>query len=490
MKLAVLCDMHMGSVHSPQYAFFQYFANKMEEDNIPCILCLGDITAYGEKEVFDAYVKEMSRFNHHYVIGNSDVRSEKTQAAFLGEATGFDISLDGIRILGINTPFGKIEEKDRPAILGMQDGEVLAMHHSIHMLDEDSRAFITKVAEEKALTILHGHSHKTFDFVLGKSRVLGFRAADPDKSIGDYPCVTYVEMTKDGVSYEEVLRKAPQSVLKDIEGHFGISCVDNHRDVAYALEKNVYGVELRCNGAGWEPDDTLIPLIDAWREKTHGYLSVHMPNLRFRDGEITGKDTWYQAVDYAKKVGADGLTIHPPRVKKPDMQQGGKAWQEFLQLYLYAVEAMPERVKVGIENLHMEADETDDDKRGFGYCPDEVLSWIAAINDHFGRERVGHTLDVGHARNNGPLAQKFPCSRWYELMGSKTVAYHIHQIVPNEYGLSNHNAIEQWLAPVISYAAFFYSWEANIINHCPVFLEVRGCENYQKSIDAFQLLLD
>jgi hypothetical protein len=75
------------------------------------------------------------------------------------------------------------------------------------------------------------------------------------------------------------------------------------------------------------------------------------------------------------------------------------------------------------------------------------------------------------------------------MMGDKIVAYHIHQVLAAEKGMQNHNAIENWLGPIINYSSFFYSWEKNVINHKPVFLEVKGCVNYQKSIDAFDELL-
>ena len=52
--------------------------------------------------------------------------------------------------------------------------------------------------------------------------------------------------------------------------------------------------------------------------------------------------------------------------------------------------------------------------------------------------------------------------------------------------LTNHRAIEDWLGPVICYASYFYAWRENILNHAPIFLEVRGCENYEKSIQAFE----
>ena len=136
--------------------------------------------------------------------------------------------------------------------------------------------------------------------------------------------------------------------------------------------------------------------------------------------------------------------------------------------------------------MHFEKHEVLDDTRGFGYIPPEVCLWIAAVNDAVGqKERVRHLLDVGHARSNGLLARVYPVSRWYEIMGRKTIGYHIHQVSGKT---GNHHPLESWLGPDINYSSFFHCWEKNVLNHAPIFLEVKGWENYQKSIEAFSRL--
>lgn len=483
MKIALICDMHMPKdKNSIQWQFFLKSIEKIKKDGINTIICLGDITAFGEYNAFEEYLKVMDSFEHYYVIGNSDVRSKSTQSLFQEKSNGFHIECENINLLGINTPYARIEKRDMDAIDSLSDGDVLFFHHSIPALCEESRSFIEKIAEEKALTIIHAHSHKWLDYTLEKSRVVCLRAIDPDKSIGDYPCITYFDT--DSKKLTEVLFENANNAALDARKYFGISCVDNFADVAYAADNNVFGVELRCNGKDWKPDLSLVPLIEKWRSKTGGYLSVHMPNLKWKDGKMEGVEQWYRAVEYAKAVNTDGMTIHPPRVKNNEFKD---ARSEFLKLYKYAVESMGDSVNIGIENLHMAKGETDNEQRCFGYIPEEVSAWIDEINKAIGKEnRVRHTLDVGHARNNGIFSQMFPISRWYEIMGKRTVAYHIHQVIHGENGLKNHTAIEGWFGPMISYASYFYAWEKNIINHVPIFLEVKGWENYEKSIKAFE----
>ena len=342
---------------------------------------------------------------------------------------------------------------------------------------------MTRICEEKELVILYAHLHRKLFNTVGKSKCFGIRAVDPDKSFGSWPCVTYFDTETDEV--EEVMLEVSADTVWSAREMFGISCVDNHRDVAYAAENKLYGVELRCNGKGWEPDLSLLPVIERWRKAGGVYLSVHMPNLHWRDGQLHGVDVWQKAVEYAKIVGADGLTIHPPRVKLKDFAEGH---DKLLEQYIYVVENIPESVNIGIENLHMSKGEDPAD-RAFGYIPSEVASWIDELNEVTKRKNpIGHTLDVGHARNNVALASEYPISRWYEAMGGRTVAYHIHQVMQKEEGLKNHNAIEDWFGPQISYVSFFHHWEHGTINRVPVFLEVKGAENFEKSIKAFDVV--
>lgn len=496
MRIAIICDVHMPENRdSSQCAFLLRAVEQMKADNIKTVIALGDVTSYGEYDAAQFYNELVKDFDSYFLLGNAEIRNPNTAGAFLASAKNIDITAENRRILGINTPYGDITDEDRERLCSMHGGDIVLMHHGPHIINEDSRTFIKKLAEEKSITIIHAHSHKKFDYKIGESRIIGLRALDPDKSIGDFPCITYVDIMENEILTEERCFGVPRSTLSDVRDYFGLSCVDNHKDVEYAIKNKVPYIELRCNGGDWFPDMSLIPKLEEWRKVTKGYLSIHMPNLRWKDGTVSGEDKWIQAVAYAIKTGANSLTMHPPRVKKADMPDGTDVWNRFVALYAYAVKNVGCDVKAGIENLHMSDSEqssrVNPDELHFGYTPEEVTSWIDAVNNALGiKGRVGHILDVGHARNNGDYASIYPSSRWYEIMGNKTVAYHIHQVTPTENGALNHNAIENWFGPLISYVSFFHCWGNGTLNHVPVFLEVQGSENFEKSIKAFERILE
>ncbi len=483
MKIGLICDSHMPpNSDSAQRSFCLRAAEMFKNDGIKTVITLGDITAFGEVAALSDYLDMFSSFEHFAVCGNSDVRNPDTAQSLIERCPGFEFLSDGIRILGINSSYARIEKEDREKLMTLNDGDVVVLHHPPERMEAESREFFEKLMAEKSLTVLYGHLHRKLISERGKSKLFGIRAIDPDKSFGDFPCVTYYD-TETGEREEKLITVSTDAIF-NLREHFGISCVDNHRDVEYATENKLFGVELRCNGKGWEPDLSLIPKLDAWRKAGGKYLSVHMPNLYWQEGSLIGEETWMKATQYANDVGADGLTIHPPRIKLCDMKE---AHDKLLELYVYVVKNVGKNVKIGIENLHTHRGETDTPERCFGYVPSEVSAWIDEINAAIGeKDRVGHTLDVGHARNNAPFANVYPVSRWYEQMGKRTVAYHIHQVVQKEEGLKNHNPIENWFGPQISYASFFLHWQNETINRRPVFLEVKGAENFEKSIKAFE----
>lgn len=489
-RIGLLCDMHLSDNRkSPQYAFLCNAVEQMKKEHVDVVICLGDISSYGELQAWELYEEALQEFEHYEVVGNSDVRNIAAREKIMALAGTAEFTVGSRHVYGLNTPDGEITSEDRKRLDCVKNGDIIFLHHYIQAMKKESGQWLKELAERVSVTILHGHGHRHFDYYLHNSRVLGMRGMDPDKAMGDFPCINYLDVSETEVSLKEQVIGLPKEYLEDTARYFGLSCVENRKDVAFAIEHSIKYVELRCNGGDWKADLELLPILKQWRQKTDGYLSVHMPNLYYKNGCICGQEQWMEALEYANCIGAESLTLHPPRARICDMLPGSAVWNSMLKLYVTVANSIPRTTKMGIENLHKASEEKLDECRGFGYRPEEVSAWIDAINEELGEKRVGHVLDVGHARNNGTFAQRYPSSKWYQMMGDKAVAYHIHQVVPTEAGLKNHNAIENWFGPMINYTSFFYAWHENILNHAPVFLEVKGSENYAKSIMAFEQIM-
>lgn len=488
-KIAVLCDMHLSAdARSPQYAWLLRAVERMKADGIKHVVALGDLTAFGDPSAWQLYLDAVCDFEHMEIIGNSDIRNKNTEKCLESLTEHPEMTLGERRFIGLSTPRGLISENDFARLDSAKDGDVVCLHYYLDALKEPSKSRFLKAIEAKKLTVLHGHAHKDFDYTVGSSRVLGFRGLDPDKAIGGYPAIQYLTFG-DTVACEEIAFDVDFDTARDLSSWLGVSCVNYLEDIRYAKEKGIRYIELRCDKKAWFCSEPIVALINAWRSETNGFLSVHMPNLSWKDGAVAGVEKWNSALEDALRLGADHLTVHPPRrTSRLAVLESKECFEALLAHYVSAVQRLPKCVTVGIENLHSEPGEVCDETRCFAYTPDEVTLWIEAINQALGDpSRVGHVLDVGHARNNGSLAKEYPISRWYLEMGARAAAYHIHQSVKQENGqLKNHKPIDSWFGPMINYSGFLWSWEKGLLNHAPVFLEVKGWENHEKSMIGFE----
>ena len=216
-----------------------------------------------------------------------------------------------------------------------------------------------------------------------------------------------------------------------------------------------------------------------------------MPNIKYNGKDFSGKEEFLKGIEIAKKINVKGITVHPPKIKKSLLINDDKLFNEIITFYASAFRTLNKAVKIGFENIHKTKDEQgiEISELGFGYIPEDIILLSESVNKILNGNRVGLVLDVGHTKNNGTLSSIYTVGRWLEMVGDKTVAYHIHQVIKTEDGLKNHKSIENWFGPLISYASFFYAFVENIIKKVPIFIEVRGKDNYVKSIEAFNKLI-
>lgn len=492
ITFAVVADLHLTKKkNTAQYAAFHW---AIQDINARCpdfAVIAGDITAYGDAEAI-AFFKEKVKsieVSYRVVTGNADVRTKETIPAALEMCDKASLEYKGRNIVCVNTADAHIYEDDRSKIRKCGDGDILIMHHNMDALDEESKAFLGTWAEQHKGLIIHGHNHRDRDYMVGQTRCIGIRCLDPDKSIGKGPCFVYFTLDGEEVQMEERLFRFSHSNVKDFRDKLGISCFDIYQDIDFAMEHNLKNIEIRKFDGSDEELAYLQDKVDQWRKAGGDIVSVHMPNLYWNGEGVDGLDKWYDALRIVKAVGAETVTIHPPRyVYIKDMMPGSCTWNRLVEIFAERIGELPLTTKAGIENIHFLSKDISEEERYFGYLPEEILNFVDALNSSYGYERVGMVFDIGHARNNGPLFKRNVLSDWFGAVGKKTTAYHIHQSVPVPGRLQNHTAITDWMAaPSICFVSFIWAWQMNILNHCPMFMEMKTKENCNISLEAFNL---
>lgn len=495
LKFVVMADTHLPDVKgTAQYAALDWAIDDINKKQPQFAIMAGDITATGDICAFDAFSEKIKELKvpSYIVIGNSDLRTAANIGYAQKQRSGYTIEVDNTRIVCLNTPDANICESDRQEILKSGDGAVMVLHHSLEGLNADSREFLTNWASTHKGYIIHAHSHRNRDYYIEKTRVFGIRCIDPDKSIENPPCISYFEIDGEELKLTESCFDFPRDNMGDFREKLGISCFHIYDDIDFAMQNNIKNIEIRTYDGSDEELEFLKEKVAQWRVWGGACVSVHMPNLKWNGEGVDGIEMWNKAVRIARELKVETVTVHPPRyVRIGDMNQGGEIWNFLTEYFYERISELLTTTNVGIENIHSSDAEIDDENRCFGYKPEEILGFVDELNKKFGYERVGVVFDIGHAKNNGPHAARNTIGVWEKLVGQRTTAYHIHQVIMTEHGMENHTAITNWAGgPYICYSTFMWSWQNNVVNHKPMFMEMRKIESCETSIKALDKYIE
>ena len=392
-------------------------------------------------------------------------------------------------VVAVDSSEGMITESERHSIesvVGVARGRypVVVTHFPPAKMEFGSRGWFVGFLERARVSlVLVGHLHRNHSYVIGKTEVHEIRCLDPDKAIGGTSDLTVFHL--DGGHWQRSDISFPlgsADTWSDNEKNafarlLGISCTDDPLGgLDFATTAGVRYVELRDNAAD-VPRILLRRKLAAWRHTGGAYLSWHVPNIRWdtERAELVCRDQWQASLELALSLGAQALTVHTPSVPVELMDSGSARWCNILETYSEDLSpAARQGIVIGIENSHMYAGECSGPSRRFGCLPDECYQWIVALRDRLGDDCVGLLLDVGHARNNPPFSNRITLGQWYALLGGEAVGLHLHQVVETSCGMQNHEPIYDAFAPLISCSSLLWAWKTGQLNHCPMFLEVRG----------------
>lgn len=501
-KIAVISDIHLSDLPgTAQEAALRYALSRLQEEKPAVVLVLGDVTAAGTLEAADRVrtVLDESGLCFRMVPGNSD---ERTPALYTAVAER----------LTVNTPFysdryavglldiheGRLTPQGRDALTDMIEGAggrevILGSHYPLEVCLEDP--VVRKVIESEKISLFVGaHFHYDQEHRGGEMAMHIVRGLDPDKAIGAPPAVSLFEL-KDRewkLSYipfdDGTVTGWSSSMRQEFIGLLGFSCMSKSLEGLHeASLHDVRCVELRSHDAILAPKEELLTTVTEWRDSGGRILSMHMPDLSYENerSEITGIDTFRDAVSLALELGVERMTLHVPRAPVSLLRPDSEAWNNLTSTFLELLkEPIAKDVTIGVENMHMNPGEAADDSRRFGYLPDECCRWVEGLRKKSGYNSIGVHLDIGHARNNHPFSKKVSVGQWYVLIGKEVVGYHLHQV---SRMMENHNPITDVYGPMISLSSFFWGWKTGGLCHAPMFLEIRS-DNFQDTVDSLQCI--
>lgn len=481
MKLCFMCDLHLPyDKNALQYDVLDWAIDDVIKKKTDCIIYAGDVTCDGNFEVYKWFVQKMQGLNIPFIFipGNSDLRFAESIDRIYKISSPCKNDLNGTLIFAINDSKNTISEEDFSALEEADDDSIVFMHHPVYGLSQESRDLFMKWrAEHKNTMVFFGHTHKSGTSMCNVS----LQAMDPDKAIGENPCITYYD------TETRELRKAYYfcPVPTDLYGHFGVACYNVADHMEFAIRNKLKNVELRPNCTGVEVDE-IKSLVSRWRSAGGENLSIHLPDIAYKDGEVVGSKNLDTLIDLAVSIKADRFTQHVPVVSVDTVRTDNAALEKIADFLANKLNSVTSPVVIGVENMHMTSGEKTDGTRRFGYIPEECLEFMQLLASKC-KHKVGINFDIGHARNNAPYSQTYQISTWFSQVGKYIVGYHIHQVLSEDSVFKNHMPITDIYGCLISYASFFRCWAEGKINKAPVVFEMDHKDAYDITLKTFDV---
>jgi len=482
MKICFMCDLHLPfNQDALQYDVLKWAAEDVIKKQPDCVAFVGDVTCDGNEEAYEYFVKVMkdTGIPFFYIPGNSDLRCSETKDSIYRNASTCKNEMNGVTIFAVNDSDRNISDEQFNELNNAGKNSIVFMHHPITSHNEQT---ILKLSEwrknHSEVKLFYGHLHCS-DVC---ENTISLQAMDPDKSIGESPCITYYD------SETKELRKAYyfSPVPTDIYDSFGISCYKPIEQIKFAIENELKHIELRPNCVDVEDVEILKNLVKCWRDSGGESLSIHLSDIGWANGNVTASEKHDKLVELVKLLKADRITQHVPLVSVKEVRDNPEILTAICACLAEKLNSIDHNIVVGIENMHMTAKDKPDDTRRFGYIPEECIEFMEMLAVKC-KHNVGINFDIGHARNNAPYSQKYQISTWLSMIGKYAVGYHIHQVNYEDGVFENHMPITDIYGHLISYASFFKYWSSERINKVPVIFEMRPENAYEITLKTFDI---
>ena len=479
MKICFMCDLHLPfDKNALQYNVLEWAISDIYRKKPDCVVYAGDVTCDGNIDVYKWFIKRMqsTQIPFLFIPGNSDLRCKDCCGEIKTICSECENDFGSIKIFAVNDCDAKISDEQLKMIEKSDETSIVFMHHPIEALSpECSKKMLEWDKNHQETPLFYGHLHKT---KIQDNRI-SLQALDPDKAIGECPCITYYDT--DTKEFRQAYYFSP--VPKDLNEYFGVSCYNSIDHINFCIENSLKNLELRPNCISEDQKD-LAEHITRWRKNGGENLCIHLPDVVYKDGEVKTKDI-EQFIELANRLNADRFTQHVPCVSVGTIKSEPLVLEKICDYLTEKYNKVDREIVIGVENMHMTAAEKADDTRRFGYIPEECLQFMKMLDSKC-NHKVGINFDIGHARNNAPFSQKYQISTWLSQVGKYIVGYHIHQVTHTDGNFDNHMPITDIYGKLISYASFFKYWSSGKINKVPLIFEMRPQGSYETTLKTFK----
>jgi len=480
MNICLMCDLHLPfDKNALQYDVLDWAIADIVQKSPDCVIFAGDITCDGNPETHKTFLQKMQGLTmpFFFIPGNSDLRCTESRAEIQRICSCCESDVNGIKIYALNDCNLQLSEEQLSALEHAEDDSIVFMHHPIALFSQPYQDQLLHWQEQHKKTMLfYGHRHES----KVDGTTVSLQALDPDKAIGECPCLTYYDTDTKQLRKTHYISPVPD----DFYDYFGICCYDPLKHIDFCIEKGLKFLELKPECVHCD-HTALLEKVTAWRNRGGENLSIHLNDVKYDNGSIKA-DEIDRLMQLANLLKADRFTQHVPCVSVGTVQADPTVLEDICRFLGQKYSIVEHKMVIGVENMHMTAGEKDDGARRFGYLPEECLSFMHTLKGMCSHI-VGINFDIGHARNNIPFSQTYQISTWLSQIGKYAVGYHIHQVTLENGKYSNHMPITDIYGKLISYCSLFKYWTKGTINKAPIIFEMRHEGAYETTLKTFDL---
>ena len=396
MKICFMSDIHLPSdKNALQYDVLEWAASDIKKKNTDCIIFAGDATCDGNIEVYNFFIDRIKETDIPFIFipGNSDLRCKESCKEIYKISSPCKNQIDSYTIYAVNDSDRNISGSDMSYIAEADEKSIVFMHYPIEEHIGNREELLEWSNNHTSTPLFFGHLHRSGN----TNNLFSLQAMDPDKAIGENPCITYYDTETKELKKTYYFCPVPT----DLYNYFGVSCSEFEEQIEFAVNNGIKNLELRqnCLDIGIEK---LKELINKWRSVCGGNLSIHLPDIEYKNGEVTADTRFDDYIELAKELKVDRFTLHIPIISVKTVKDNPDSLVEICSFLASKLNSIETSITVGIENMYMTAD----NNRRFGCIPEECLCFMEILSTKC-IHKVGINFDFGHAINNELNGQKY-----------------------------------------------------------------------------------
>ena len=421
MFICFMCDLHLPyNKNAVQYDVLDWACEDIKKKKADAVVFAGDFTSDGNVFATKRFVRKMQSLGIPVVMipGNSDCRTPKNIPFIKQFASPVVNKIGEYTVIAVDDSERKVSEEAFEALENADSKTIVVMHHPYLDLSEQLvERFLAWRNAHPEVKVFYGHKHESK--VTGND--ISLQAADPDKAIGENPCITYYNTETD--EFRKAYYFCP--VPNDLYKYIGIACFNPLKDVVYATEHGIRNIELRHNALNVDRAE-LSALISRWRALGGTNLSLHAPDIFYSDETVSNVEAWDEFISCAAFLNCDRITMHVPNVSVDTVRKDKKAFDDITDFLAKRFVMLPEKCVVGVENMHMTSKDSSDDTRRFGYIPEECVEFMKHLGIRDTQEITCRTVrnipSVHGMRSLADSPSAIICIRWCrEVQALRTI---------------------------------------------------------------------